>query len=182
MTYRKLFLTFLTGSTLAVAALWTWSCWGHAQVGYAPWSRGGSYLAAIWSGTLILELDSPEVRPTEAEADAVPFIRHFFRPGFSPHDWSFSWTSSSDLASRFYQYRRTGEFDMEKKFHSIVMGHSSLHHAAAYRLDFPLWVPWLVMVGSAFAVTRWMERRAEGVKEKKLADASGGGENDTSTR
>lgn len=171
MTYRKLFLWILAASTLAVAALWTWSCWGHAQV-RASRSGHGSYLAAIWSGTVILELYSSEVRPTKEEADAVPLPQHFFLPGRRSHDWSFGWTSSSDLASRFYKYRRTGEFDLEKKFQPFVMGHSSLYYNAAYRVDFPLWVPWLVMVGTALVVTRWMERRSASGKEKRMAEGA----------
>lgn len=161
MTYRKLFLWVLAGSTLAVGALWSWSCWGCAELRVASHpARTGAYQAGLWSGTVILELTSPEVRPTKAAADAVPLLQHFFLPGLRGHDWSYRWNSSSDLDARHYTYRRTGEFGVEKTYHPFVVGHSSPpHYRAAYRVDFPLWLPWLMIVGGALAAKRWLERR-----------------------
>ena len=160
MTYRKLFHWVFAGSTLAVGALWSWSCWGCAELRASHPARMGSYQAGLWSGTVILELDSPEVRPTMAAADAVPLLQHFFLPGLRTRDWSERWNSSSDLDARHYTYRRTGEFGVEKSFHSIVMGHGlPPHYNVAYRVDFPLWLPWLMIVGGALAFTRWLERR-----------------------
>lgn len=170
MTYRKLFLWLLTGSTLAVAALWTLSCWGLAEV--RAGNHTGYYHAGIWSGTVILQLYSDEVRPTEAEADAVPFLQNLFLPGMRSHNWDSDWTSSSGLSRRLYTYRRTGEFEVVKEFSPFVMPPRTFHYRAAYRLDLPLWVPWLLFVGGAFGACRWMEKRAGAVAEKKLAEQS----------
>jgi hypothetical protein len=161
MTYRKLFLLVFAGSSLAVGALWSWSCWGCAELRASHPAGMGAYKAGLWSGTVILELHSPEVRPTKGAADAVPFLQQFFLPRPRGHDWSYRWNSSSDLGTRYYSYRRTGELGVEKTFHPFVMGHSSPpHYSAAYRVDFPLWLPWLLIVGGALAVTRWLGRRA----------------------
>ncbi|WP_193212907.1 hypothetical protein [Luteolibacter marinus] len=160
MTYRRLFHWILAGTTLAIGALWSWSCWGCAELRAGHPARLGSYHVGLWSGTVILELDSPESRPTEAAADAVPIVQQFFLPGLRGHDWSYRRNSSSDLSARHYTYRRTGKIGVEKTFHPIVMGHKSPpHFSAAYRVDLPLWVPWLLIVGLAFAVTRWLEQR-----------------------
>ena len=160
MTYRKLFHWVFAGSTLAVGALWSWSCWGCAELRASHPARMGSYQAGLWSGTVILELESPEVRPTKAAADAVPLLQHFFLPGLRAHEWSSRWNSSSDLSTRHYTYRRTGELGVEKTFYSIVMGHGfPPHYNVAYRVAFPLWLPWLMIVGGALALTRWLERR-----------------------
>ena len=160
MTYRKLFHWILAGSTLAAGALWTWSCWGCAEWRASHPTRMGTYYAGLWSGTVILELYSPEVRPTEAAADAVPLLQHFFFPGLRGDAWGYRWSSSSNLYDRLYTYRRTGEFGVEKTFHPFVMGHRSPPHSSvSYRVEFPLWVPWLLIVGGALAGTRWLERR-----------------------
>ncbi|RYD21109.1 MAG: hypothetical protein EOP88_12515, partial [Verrucomicrobiaceae bacterium] len=122
MTYRKLFIGFTIGSALAVAALWYWSCQARAEVRVKQGTRYGYYRAGIWSGTLILQLDSPETRPTLDEADAIPLPMHFSLPSLDPDRWQFLWTWGSDLSSRFQKYRRTGEFDAEKRLTYVVMG------------------------------------------------------------
>ncbi|RYD21111.1 MAG: hypothetical protein EOP88_12525 [Verrucomicrobiaceae bacterium] len=170
MTYRKLFLGFTIGSTLAVAALWVWSCYGLAEV--IARKHTAYYDVGLWSGTVMVHLQSDQVRPTKEEADAVPLARHLFWPGRRVHDWYWQWTSSSGLASRLYTYRRTGEFAFTKDFSHFVMGPHTFHYRAAYQLDFPLWVPWLVMVGGAWLVYRWLEKRAGAVMEKKLAEGN----------
>ena len=161
MTYRRLFLLISAGSTLVVVGLWSWSSWGCAELRASHSSGPGSYHVSLWSGTLILKLDSGEVRPTQAAADEVPFFHHLSLPGLRGHDWSYRWTSSSDLSAWHDTFRRTGEFGVEKALHPFVMGHSSPpHYTTAYRVEFPLWLPWLWIVGGAFAGMRWLERRA----------------------
>lgn len=170
MTWRRLYHWLLTGSTVVVAGLWTWSCWGLAHVSA---SNGfGYYTAEVWSGTVILQLYSPEVRQTEEEANAVPFPRHFFLPGLRDHNWRFRWTSSSGLSSRYYAYRRTGEFEVVKGLSPFAMGPHAQHYRSNFRLDLPLWMPWLVAVAGALAVTQWMEKRVGAGKEKKLAESA----------
>ncbi|RYD21110.1 MAG: hypothetical protein EOP88_12520 [Verrucomicrobiaceae bacterium] len=170
MTYRRLFLWLLLGSTLALAALWAWSCQGLAEVRVRQGPSYGSYRAGIWSGTLILRLSSPEPRPTNEEAQAVPLQSHFGLPSLDPDDWQVSWTPGHQLLSSFRNYPRTGKLALQERLTHVMVKLGMIYPRKSYQLDLPLWMAWLLMVGVAFAVTRWLESRSMGWQEKKLAE------------
>lgn len=47
---------------------------------------------------------------------------------------------------------------------------SGTSYGATFRMDFPLWFPWLVFITGAFVICRLMERRSARGMEKKLAE------------
>ncbi|RYD21483.1 MAG: hypothetical protein EOP88_11190 [Verrucomicrobiaceae bacterium] len=170
MTWRKLFVRLLATSTLVLAVVWVGSQFIRPLLAYAPVS-GSHYGIYCWSGTVSIRWISDDLLTTESAAKEAPVdISVFFSRMFWKGDFSFEKHSADFMREREYPapYHPLGEFRVIRRpaaFHARTM----LYEPRCW-FEFPVWLPWLVFIGSTFAFCRFMKKRAAGGREKALAE------------
>lgn len=139
MTYRRLFHYLLVGSTILLAGLWWMSLRNRSEFGFAAGT-------SIYYGILDSATISLEYHPARWWVDR-------FGAEFSPN--------TANDGYRADGFGIAGESDMGW-FNSGFPGAIPYWH-----LDIPIWVPYLLFMGSAHAFCRAMEKRSDAVKETK---------------
>lgn len=139
MTYRKLFLSLVAIATLVFGAAWGLSL--HTYYSAALSSPVGSGALDLNRGTI--------------------GIFHFPSTG----SWSHTFQSITD------EERIGGPGEGISPWGKFEAGtfENGYGKPRDHYLHFPVWFPYLLVVGSAYAYTRVMERRAAGLREKVLA-------------
>ena len=145
MTYRRLFLWLLLGSTLVLGGAWWFTLKNYTGI---TWSKGpGSpvLFGNMRSGQVELRWLSQSTRSK--------IIKGWYFDHLPPW-WSVDEVLEHPLG-KFYWSGKDEESPLGVPYRQ-------------YHLEFPIWVPWVLFVGGAFAACRWMERRSISGREKVL--------------
>lgn len=165
MTYRRLSRSILAGSALALVALWAVSLWWGPHIDVT--TRPFTFRASAGLGCLIVNLDLMDDPAAAAEITAGAF-RYPPDTGYLPsRQWALETVSRKHAPRRNFPVIGSGprrDFKLKDAFNYL------------YRLEMPLWAPWLLLTGGALAGCRIMERWSSGGKEKELAAAGRSGE------
>ncbi|RYD21121.1 MAG: hypothetical protein EOP88_12575 [Verrucomicrobiaceae bacterium] len=143
MTYRKLFLVILTVSTLGLMGIWWLSSTTRCMMNFAVDTGSQGF-----TGELALDNGSFVFSYGGGRHSSyVNFLSHPRNPAFP-------------------ELKPFGDFAFGKKAPSLLSGYMSSWTVV------PVWFPYLLFVGSAYAFTRVMEGRSRSGAEKKLAGGS----------
>lgn len=170
MTWHKLFVWLLTISTVVLVVVWVGSQFIRPVLAYDPVS-GGKFGIYCWSGTVSIRLISDDLLTTESAAKEAPVdISVFFSRSFWTGELSFETYSADFMREREYPaaYHPLGELRVIRR-PSAYLARNMLYEPRCW-IEFPVWLPWLVFIGSTFTIYRFMEKRAVTGKERALAE------------
>ncbi len=145
MTYRRLFLILLAGSTILLTAVWWQSFFWASHAKLSSRTADGQITGHLFYGTVTLGI---------VENDSNP---QTFMAGLQPSS-AMDWASGTPLSP-------WGSFDLGKDHFGT---------GQVYYLGFPLWAAYLLFTGSAWAALRVMEKRAEGIRSGEILVAGRG--------
>lgn len=146
MTYRKLFFHLLALSTALLAAVWWLSLGSWSIITFSP-SLGNTILSCtVYPGTASLIWEESGFADNRLRFNRYPLAR-----------------VSDGVQDR---YGRRG-FSLQRT--AVERDPGDTRHD--YVTSFPLWAPYLIIVGCLFAFTRFLEKRSKGGTEKALAEA-----------
>lgn len=166
MSHRRIFRYLAIVSTAVLALVMWQSLRGSTAVSY-PAARS-FYYAGIYPGHVVLHYSRDFEAPTLSEAEATGFSELFELHGPSSVKDVIREFHPSDLPASEMPRFIMGSFKADSTV--VKDDFTETEYWATFRIDFPLWFPWLVFITGAFVICRLMERRSARGMEKKLAE------------
>lgn len=149
MSYRKLTRRLIAACTMVLAFAWMSSM--RTWRDWTATARPFTFSVSLRHGTVGL------------------FLATDGASGY--HFSSTSFPSTALKEETRTAYPATGRFGMTS--YPLSLGGST---GRGYQLEFPLWLPCLILTGAAFALVKYAERRATAATEREQAVKQSGGE------
>lgn len=145
MSYRRLLLWIFVISTMTLGVAWWHSMLRYTFFVAEPGIGNSKLKCTIGGGAVVIE---------QRFRTSVPHVSWYTHP--ASYNLRTQWTDGM-----------VGKFSAESTPDPYLPGGTYCRI-----VSFPMWLVWLLLNGGALVLTRWLEKRAGRVEEKRLAEGA----------